>query len=119
MKFITIDFETANYNLDSACSLGMVIVDDNNITKKEFLINPHQEFSPFNISIHHITPLDVKDSPSFKEVWDLIKDEFNDVTVYAHNASFDIGVLKACMEKYKIEIPNITYGCTLQIARKI
>lgn len=119
MKFITIDFETANANLDSVCSLGVVKVEDDKVTLKEFLINPNQPFSLFNVSIHNIKESDVVDAPTFDIVWNEIKSEFENTTIYAHNAQFDLAVLKACLSRYNLEIPNIKYGCSLQISRKL
>jgi DNA polymerase III subunit epsilon len=63
MDFVALDFETANENRDSACALGLVVVENNEIVKKDYwLIRPKElYFNPFNISIHGITPDDVKD----------------------------------------------------------
>jgi DNA polymerase-3 subunit epsilon len=119
MKYIAIDFETANSSLTSACSLGIVAVEEDKITKKlHFYINPNEVFYPYNISIHGITEEDVMDADTFDILWPKIRDYF-DGYVYAHNASFDISVLKALIEKYNLEVPNIKWGCTLKIARKI
>ena len=72
MDFIAIDFETANRYKNSVCSLGMVYVKNNIITKKKyFLIKPPKfYFDPFNIKIHGIKPDDVKDKDSFPIVWE-------------------------------------------------
>lgn len=119
MKYIAIDFETANSSLTSACSLGIVVVEEDKITKKlHFYIDPNEVFYPYNISIHGITEEDVMDADTFDILWPKIRDYF-DGYVYAHNASFDISVLKALIEKYNLEVPNIKWGCTLKIARKI
>lgn len=40
-RFLAIDFETANNSPDSACAIGLVLVDDWKIkTKASFLIKP-------------------------------------------------------------------------------
>ena len=36
----------------------------------------------------------------------------------AHNASFDMKVLKAALEWYELPIPKLPYFCTLNLARK-
>jgi DNA polymerase-3 subunit epsilon len=36
----------------------------------------------------------------------------------AHNASFDIGVLVASAKAINQELPKLSYGCSLKIARK-
>lgn len=120
MDYVAIDFETANSSSTSACSIGIVAIkNDKVVYNEEFLINPCEEFSPFNITIHHITEEDVKDAPTFEELYPRIKKYFDNTIVFAHNADFDIGVLKALVEKYNLEVPNIKVGCTLKIARKL
>ena len=37
----------------------------------------------------------------------------------AHNASFDMGVLKAAAEAIEFELPKIHYGCSLLVSRKV
>lgn len=120
MKYITIDFETASYRLDSACSIGIVGVVDGRIDFEYYsLINPEVEFSLYNISIHNINPEDVIEKPTFKELWPTIKQYIDGSIVFAHNASFDIGVLKAMIERYNLDAPKIKWGCTLKIARRV
>ena len=36
----------------------------------------------------------------------------------AHNARFDMGVIRACCDYFGMPLPNADYACTLQIARK-
>ena len=120
MDYLTIDFETANHRLTSACSIGIVGVENNKIIFKEhYLINPEEEFNDYNINIHHIHPEDVQGALRFDELWEIIKDYFTNTIVFAHNASFDIAVLKAMIDKYNLEIPNIKFGCTCKIASKL
>lgn len=120
MDYYTIDFETANSSLTSACSIGLVGVKNGVIKLEEYyLINPEEEFCEKNILIHNIKESDVKDAPTFKEVWDKIKDYFVNSYIFAHNSRFDIGVLKACLEKYNLEKPDFCFGCTVKIAQKI
>ena len=55
-RVLAIDFETANEDQRSICSLGIALAEDNEIVfNKEFLINPEEEFDPYNIKIHNIT----------------------------------------------------------------
>ena len=119
MNYIAIDFETANSNPTSACSLGIVVVEENIIKEKyHYLINPKEDFLEFNVNIHGIKPEDVEEADTFTILWPKIKHYFNGY-IYAHNANFDICVLKSLIEKHKLEIPNVKWGCTLKIARKL
>lgn len=118
MNYVTIDFETANSTLDSACSVGVVSVEKGKIVfQKEYLINPECLFDPNNILIHGITPDAVSDAPKFYEIWDEIYEMINGRIVFAHAADFDIKVLRAMIEKYHLKVPDILIGCTLRISR--
>lgn len=118
MDFVAIDFETANHQLDSACSLGIVSVKKGVIEyKHEYLINPECLFDENNIMIHGITPGVVENAPTFPEIWDEIYEIINGRIVFAHAADFDISVLKAMINRYNLKIPNIEIGCTLRVAK--
>ncbi|AMJ40958.1 exonuclease domain-containing protein [Anaerotignum propionicum] len=110
--FIAIDFETANNNLNSACSIGIVAVKNQEIVKTEyFLIKPPTaEFLMKNVDIHGITFEMVKTESNFFEVWEQLKEYFaNTHFVIAHNAQFDMSVLKCCFNEYSIDIHNFHY----------
>lgn len=119
MNFIAIDFETANHNRDSACSIGLVRVRDGVIAEKvvHFIRPPTRQF--FFTYIHGITWEQVADAPDFGALWPKIHFLFDDVDfVAAHNAGFDRGVLKACCERYDIAVPNLPFQCSMQWARR-
>jgi DNA polymerase III subunit epsilon len=120
-EFVAIDFETANTDRSSACSLGITIVENNKIVdNKYWLIRPHElYFDPFNISIHGITENDVKDKPEFCELWPEIKGYLDNNLIIAHNASFDISVLRHVLNQYNINYPEFYYTCTWYISRKV
>lgn len=119
MDYVAIDFETANSELSSACAIGLVGVENDKVVfQKYYLINPEMEFSSYNINIHHITEEDVKTSPNFKELWKEIGQYFNGIVI-AHNAMFDLNVLKSLIEKYNLDTPNIKIACTLKISQKL
>ena len=119
IKFVAIDFETANNRRNSACALGMVIYDNGECIRKSWLIKPEPlEFNPFNIQIHGITPQMVNNAPTFKELWHEVSDILESKIVVAHNASFDMGVLRCSLDQYNLKYPAIDYLCTLKLARK-
>nr|DAS80780.1 MAG TPA: DNA polymerase III subunit alpha [Caudoviricetes sp.] len=118
--FIAIDFETANSAYYSACSLGIVVVTDREIVKTEqFMIQPPDNiYNASNVSIHHIVPNDTKNADTFPDVWNKIKQYF-DGTYYivAHNANFDMSVLKASLDYYHLDIPDFEYFCSIQASK--
>ncbi|PKQ67565.1 exonuclease domain-containing protein [Labilibaculum manganireducens] len=121
MNFTAIDFETANGQRNSACSLGLVRVENGVIVEsKDWLISPPEMyFHPMNVSIHGITEEDVMNEPSFNYIWEEVEDYLHGKMVIAHNASFDLSVLRACLETYNIRFPEFDYLCTVQISRNI
>lgn len=120
-RVLAIDFETANEDQKSICSLGIALAEDNEIVfNKEFLINPEEEFNPYNIKIHNITEDDVKDKPTFPEVWNSVKGLIDNHTlVIAHNTAFDMTALRKACRHYKINTGSIKYLCTLRASRKV
>ena len=119
MNFIAIDFETANEKRSSPCSIGIVVVKNNEIVEKiHYLIKPKEmRFMPINIGIHGIRPGMVEDEPEFDEIWEKISHYFDNSLIVAHNASFDISVIRKTLELYGIQIPSFKYVCTMKMAR--
>ena len=119
MELVFIDFETATASRDSACSLGLVHVINGQIAeKKQWLIQPpHNDYNSFNTEIHGITPEMTENSPTFGELWNNISQYFSGKTLVAHNASFDMSVLRATLNYYNIPFPCFDYFCTLVMAR--
>lgn len=120
MNFTAIDFETANEQRNSVCSVGIVVVENGIITEqKEFLVKPKElRFNPINISIHGITAETVKNAPTFPEIWHEIKSYIENRVLLAHNADFDADVLYTMLNDYNIEIPQLQFMCTLDLSRQ-
>ena len=114
--FIAIDFETAKA-LDP-CQIGIAIVKNGEIVQTvNQLIRPiDNAYQRQTIAIHHISPKMTEDAPSFPEVWQQIKSYFDNAIVVAHNADFDINVLRATLDYYAIPAPQIAgYICTCDL----
>lgn len=121
MKYTVIDFETANSRRNSACAIGLVVVEDGQvIEERAYLIQPHDMiFEGMNIAIHGIRPEDVVDAPTFDELYlEVLKPYLENQLVVAHNASFDISVLRACLSLFNIPFPTLDYLCTVKVAQK-
>lgn len=121
MNFVAIDFETANRYRTSACSMALVTVIDGKITDTAYrLIRPPElKFDYWNTRIHGITAKDVVDQPTFAELWDDIKPLLDNKTVVAHNAAFDVSVLRSILNEYGLEHPQFKHACTVDLARKV
>ncbi len=122
MDFITIDFETATSDRDSPCEIGLTFVENNRIKDvKSWLIKPsyYPYFDDFNVSIHGITPIDVKNAPEFGDLWNEIKPLIDGQFLIAHNAGFDMSVLRRTLESYQIPFPELQYSCSYIFSKKV
>lgn len=119
MNFIAMDFETANRYPESACSLALVMVRNNQIIDRFYtVINPQMPFDAQNIKVHQITADDVKDAPTMAEVWEKIKTLYQPgMLVAAHNARFDTNVLKKSLARYNISEPHYLVLDSLKTSR--
>lgn len=121
MDFCALDFETATHEKNSACELGICIVQDSKIVEtKTWLIKPPSfpYFHQRNIDVHGILPSDVKDAPRFDEIWYEVQEMMYGTLMIAHNASFDAGVLRGCLDYYGMFTPKMNYLCSIQLAKK-
>lgn len=121
LDFTAIDFETANSSMASACSVGLVKVRDGQVVDRiGWFIRPplgHDHFIDWNTRIHGITAEMVRDAPSWlDQMADLLAFTGDDHLV-AHNAGFDMGVIKAACAATGLATPSYSYFCSLQIAR--
>lgn len=121
MNFVAIDFETANSKRSSACAIGIVVVNNGEIVeRKSWLIRPKMlRFDNINVYIHGITQKDVIDKPEFNELWDTIRPYLENQIVVAHNASFDMSVLRHVLDEYSIPHPSFNYLCTVNVSKAV
>ncbi len=118
--FAAIDFETANGCRTSVCSVGVVIVENGEITDSYYhLIRPIPNFyTPWTTAIHGLTYRDTADAPPFPEVWADIAPKIRYLPLVAHNKAFDENCLKAVFQAYGMAYPDYPFYCTLIGARR-
>lgn len=110
--FIFLDTETTGIEADDRlCQLAFK---SENGTIVNELFNPGRPISVEAMGVHHITNGMVKDKPPFKhsETWEKLRGilDVDDNVLVAHNAVFDIDMLK------KEEIVPQKHICTLKMA---
>jgi DNA polymerase-3 subunit epsilon len=120
LNFVAIDFETANRSADSACSVGLVRVEEGRVVDSLcLLLRPPEDFFEFT-HIHGLSWEDVHDSPSFGEAFGQISSFTAGASfLAAHNAPFDRGVLEACCTRHGIWLPKLQWVDTVRVARDV
>ena len=122
LDFVALDFETANKYKNSACSLAVITVENGQITKKAYSLikPPFMSFAPECIEIHGIEPKEVLHEKTFDQLWPAIyENHLKGKIMIAHNAKFDMNVLRATLDYYNISWPELDYACTVKISRAV
>lgn len=119
--FAAIDFETANNEPTSVCSVGIVIVRDGQMVDSFYsLIKPEPEYYNFWCSqVHGLTASDTEDAPVFPEVWAQIAPRLEGLPLIAHNKAFDENCLKSVFRCYQMDYPDYKFYCTLLKSRRV
>ena len=120
LDFAAIDFETANKECTSVCSVGVVVY-RNGVKVDEFysLIKPEPEYYNYwNTQVHGLTDEDTRNAEVFPRVWEKIEPLIEGLPLVAHNKSFDERCLKAVFRCYQMDYPDYEFHCTYQAARR-
>lgn len=118
-SFVALDFETACYDKLSACSVGVALFDHGTLTEsRSWLLKPANPGRFSFTKIHGVTWDDVKNQGTIKDIWYELEGYLNNKLIIAHNAIFDMSVLKENLTYYNLEYKNYSYSCTLNIARR-
>lgn len=120
-----IDLETSGLRAESDSILQVAIVhqDWNGRRLAEwstFVRPPHRWRSPLGpVEIHGITRRQVVMAPPLATVLSRIADLTRDCVLVAHNASFDLGFLRAASTRTSIPLTHAGVVCTLQLSRQL
>ena len=118
--WVAIDFETATREANSACALGLAVVRDGRVMRTEsWLIQPpFNEYEYRNTLVHGLSSEDTALAPDFAEVWWEVAPLLAEGPLLAHNAPFDIRVLRALIASHELTAPSYEYVCTVAFARR-
>ncbi|GJG37303.1 hypothetical protein PRLR5107_24580 [Prevotella lacticifex] len=107
--FAAIDFETANFERTSVCSVGVVVVRDGKKADQFYsLIHPEPDYYNYVCSsVNGLCREDTDDAPIFPDVWKQVEPMIESQPLVAHNKAFDETCLKAVFRMYRWTIPTI------------
>ena len=109
--FAAIDFETANNERSSVCSVGVVIVRNGEIVDTFYsLIQPEPNYYNYWCT---------DSAPVFPKVWAQIEPLIQGLPLVAHNKPFDEGCLKAVFRVYQMDYPDYEFYDTLCVSRRV
>ncbi len=134
-NFAAIDFETANCERSSVCSVGVVIYRNGEKADTYYsLIRPEPEYYNYRCTqVHGLTAKDTENAPVFPVVWKKVEallekhgiegiSSMNGVRglpFVAHNKAFDEHCLKAVFRVYRMDYPDYEFHCTCIASRKV
>src|ERR1039457_4660671 len=102
MDFVALDVETSNPDCSSICQIGIARFRDSGLNEEWLsLVNPEDDFDPFNVSIHGITKEMVRDSPIFSGLVKTLQRLLEGEVVVSHT-SFDRVALSRACSKYDV-----------------
>lgn len=119
--FAAIDFETANQERTSICSVGIVVYKEGKKVDQFYsLVKPEPEYYNYWCTkVHGITAKDTEYAPIFPEVWRQIEPRIAGLPLVAHNKAFDENCLKSVFRLYQMDYPDYRFHCTLLKSRKV
>jgi DNA polymerase-3 subunit epsilon len=122
LDFTAIDFETANGFRGSPCSVGLSKVRGGVVVEQaSWLMVPpegHDHFDYHNVRVHGIRAEDVAGAPRFRELFPKIMEFVGEDILAAHNAAFDLGVIRSALEVSGLPGPAFEYVCTVMLSRR-
>ncbi len=122
LDFTAIDFETANGFRGSPCAVGLSKVRGGVVVEEaSWLMRPpenHDTFDHHNVRIHGIRPDQVAGLPRFGELFPEIGAFIGGDVLAAHNAAFDLGVIRSGLEVSGLPGPAYDYVCTVMLSRR-
>ncbi len=121
MRYIAFDVETPNHWNNRMSAIGITVIEDGEITQEFFsYVDPEQPFDWFNTQLTGIGPETVQGAPNFAALWPQIEPLLAGGVLVAHNASFDMGVLRKCLWDYGIRWrTEVTGLCTVVMGRRL
>ncbi len=118
VDFVVVDVETACSRVSSICQIGIVgFRDGSEVFAYETLVDPCDEFSPFNTRIHGISCDHVVGQPTFAHIHAIVDGHLTGQVTVAHS-SFDKGALAAACRVHDRQPIEATWLDSVRVARR-
>jgi DNA polymerase-3 subunit epsilon len=118
MDFVVIDVETANADLSSICQIGIASFRNGELAASWVsLVNPEDCFSAINVSIHGIDNWQVKDAPTWKEVFPQVVSRLQDRIAVCHTPFDRVALARAC-DRYDLAKCECTWLDSAKVVRR-
>jgi len=119
VDFFVVDVETANPDLSSICSIGVVGFQEGQVSLIwHRLIDPEDYFCPINVSIHGITDELVDGAPTMPQVFPEVRHLLEGDVVVASHMPFDRAALCASAVRYGLRPLTCLWLDTARVVRR-
>ena len=119
LAFVDIETTGGSVNYDRIIEIGIVRVEDGQITQAyKTLINPSRYLPPEITNLTGIKPEELEDAPSFWDVHQDILEAIGDCIFVAHNVRFDFGFLKSEFKRLNKSF-SPKHFCTVKLSRSL
>jgi DNA polymerase-3 subunit epsilon len=118
LDFVVVDVETACSRVSSICQIGIVGFRNGvEVFEYETLLDPCDEFSPFNMRIPGISCDHVVGQPTFAHIHSTVNGHLTGRTTVAHSF-FDKGALAAACRVHRHEPIETTWLDSVRVAKR-
>jgi DNA polymerase-3 subunit epsilon len=108
VDYYVVDVETANQRRESICQIGIAFFEGGKMVDGwESLVNPLDDFLPFNVALHGIGPQQVAHAPVWSELCPKVSSLLGGAAVASHT-DFDRSALSSACARAGIQVVN--YG---------
>lgn len=123
-KITYFDVEWANSKNKSICQIGIICKSLENFEDLtppiNIYVNPKDQFDFHCVAVHHITQAMVWEEKTFDRVWSDIETYFTNAIIVGHNVeSSDLDALVKNLTRYNLDIPELWFIDTYQLARTL
>lgn len=118
MELVVVDVETANPDLTSICQIGVALFEQGALADTwQTLVDPKDDFDPWNVAVHGITAEDVRGAPTFPDVYSDLQRVLGCPVVACHTP-FDRIALTRGAAKHQLPALECSWLDTARVVRR-